>query len=116
MDAKGHFDEIGSIQSDDPPLIPTAVMPYLVRVRGIEMYILMAFAQSFALYFNILTDCGFNYSAIQYFAQDQEDHEGTAKNVLRRHAHQDRVDVPWVCDSPSLNGRYPSFQPRCNVF
>ena len=44
-------------------IVPVAVLPYLVRVLGMETYGLVAVAQSFAQYFNILTDYGFNFSA-----------------------------------------------------
>lgn len=54
-------------------IIPMAVLPYLVRVLGMEMYGLMAFAQSFAQYFTILTDYGFNFSATRSIAQQRED-------------------------------------------
>lgn len=55
-------------------VIPLAVLPYLVRVLGMEMYGKVAFAQSFAQYFTILTDYGFNYSATRSIAQQREDH------------------------------------------
>jgi PST family polysaccharide transporter len=54
-------------------VIPMAVLPYLVRVLGMETYGLMAFAQSFAQYFNILTDYGFNFSATRALAQNRGD-------------------------------------------
>ena len=54
-------------------IIPMAVLPYLVRVLGMEMYGLLSFAQSFAQYFTILTDYGFNYSATRALAQQQSD-------------------------------------------
>ena len=50
-----------------------AVLPYLVRVLGMDMYGLMAFVQSFAQYFTILTDYGFNYSATRSIAQQRHD-------------------------------------------
>ena len=60
-------------------LIPMAVLPYLVRVLGMEMYGLVAFAQSFAQYFTTLTDYGFNYSATRSIAQQREDHNSVSK-------------------------------------
>lgn len=55
-------------------VIPMAVLPYLVRVLGMEMYGLVAFAQSFAQYFTLLTDYGFNFSATRSIAQRGDDH------------------------------------------
>jgi len=60
-------------------VIPMAVLPYLVRVLGMEMYGLVAFAQSFAQYFTVLTDYGFNFSATRSIAQNQEDHLHTSR-------------------------------------
>jgi len=54
-------------------IIPIAVLPYLVRVLGIETYGLVAVAQSFAQYFNILTDYGFNFSATRSIAQSKDE-------------------------------------------
>lgn len=53
--------------------IPMAVLPYLVRVLGIEEYGLIAFAQSFAQYFTLLTDYGFNFSATRAIARQRDD-------------------------------------------
>jgi PST family polysaccharide transporter len=60
-------------------VIPLAVLPYLVRVLGMETYGLIAFAQSFAQYFNILTDYGFNYSATRFIAQNKQSSEAISK-------------------------------------
>jgi polysaccharide transporter, PST family len=54
-------------------VIPMAVLPYLVRVLGMETYGLVAFAQSFAQYFNILTDYGFNFSATRSISLNKND-------------------------------------------
>lgn len=56
-------------------LVPLAVLPFLVRVLGIERYGLVAFAQSFAQYFVLLTDYGFNLSATKQIARIRSDRE-----------------------------------------
>jgi PST family polysaccharide transporter len=56
-------------------LVPLAVLPYLVRVLGVERYGLVAFAQAFAQGFIFLTDYGFNLSATREFARLQRDHK-----------------------------------------
>ncbi|GGH14931.1 flippase [Silvibacterium dinghuense] len=52
--------------------IPMAVLPYLIRMLGVEMYGLVAFSQAFAQYFVIFTDYGFNFSATRYIAKHRD--------------------------------------------
>src|ERR1700733_365501 len=56
-------------------LVPLAVLPFLIRVLGIERYGLVAFAQSFAQYFVLLTDYGFNLSATKQIARIRSNRE-----------------------------------------
>jgi PST family polysaccharide transporter len=44
-------------------LLPLLTLPYLVRILGANLFGLVMFAQSFALFFNVLVDFGFNLSA-----------------------------------------------------
>lgn len=60
-------------------LIPMAVLPYLVRTLGIEIYGLVAFCQSFVQYFNLLADYGFNFTATRAIAQQRENLDATSK-------------------------------------
>ncbi len=73
-------------------LIPLAVLPYLVRVLGMEAYGLVAVAQSFAQYFNILTDYGFNFSATRSIAQSKHEPEHSSPYRLLCVSGQDLPD------------------------
>lgn len=55
------------------------LLPYLVRVLGVEQYGLVAFAQSIAQYFIIATDYGFNFSATRRIAQNRDNAEEVAR-------------------------------------
>ena len=48
--------------------MPLVVLPYLIRVIGIEKFGLIAFAQALVQYFMILTDYGFSLSATRTIA------------------------------------------------
>jgi polysaccharide transporter, PST family len=61
-------------------IVPLAVLPYLVRILGMDRYGLIAFSQSFAQYFSVLTDYGFNYSATRSIARSRGDREAISRH------------------------------------
>lgn len=56
-------------------ILPLIILPYLIRVIGLEHFGLIAFAQSLAQYFMILTDYGFSLSATRKIALCREEKE-----------------------------------------
>ena len=63
----GNFISLTTLQSISY-ILPLVVLPYLIRVIGIEKFGLIAFAQSLVQYFMILTDYGFSLSATRTIA------------------------------------------------
>ncbi|OGX05728.1 MAG: hypothetical protein A3G87_06895 [Omnitrophica bacterium RIFCSPLOWO2_12_FULL_50_11] len=53
--------------------IPFLTVPYLIRVIGAEKFGLISFAYAFVLYFALLADYGFNYSALREISISKED-------------------------------------------
>ncbi|WP_281245513.1 flippase [Granulicella pectinivorans] len=60
-------------------VIPAAMLPFLVRVLGVEQYGLIAFAQAIGQYFVIATDYGFNYSGTRAVAQSRDDKDEVSR-------------------------------------
>ena len=54
-------------------LIPLVTLPYLVRVLGVEKFGLVSFAQTFAMFFVMFVDFGFNLSIVRLISVNADD-------------------------------------------
>lgn len=56
-------------------VFPLITVPYLYRVLGVELYGLVSFSAAFMVYFTILTDFGFNLSAVREISVNRDSKE-----------------------------------------
>ncbi len=70
----GNFISLTTLQGINY-VLPLIVLPYLIRVIGMEKFGLIAFAQSLVQYFMILTDYGFSLSATKKISLCGEQHK-----------------------------------------
>ncbi len=76
----GNFLSLTTLQSISY-ILPIVVLPYLIRIIGMEKFGLIAFAQSLIQYFNILTDYGFTLSATRKISL-AKDHEERISHIF----------------------------------
>ena len=67
-----NFFSLGALQGVNM-VLPLIVLPYVVRVLGVENFGLISFALSIIMYFNILVSFGFELSATREISVNRED-------------------------------------------
>ena len=53
--------------------VPLILIPYISRIVGVENYGKLEYARVFVLYFTVLIDYGFNYTATREIALNRDD-------------------------------------------
>ena len=56
-------------------LIPLLVIPYIVRVLGVELFGKVSYAQNIISYFTLIVNFGFEYSATRQIAICKDNHD-----------------------------------------
>lgn len=56
-------------------LIPLLIVPYIVRVLGVELFGKVSYAQNIISYFTLIVNFGFEYSATRQIAINKSDHD-----------------------------------------
>ncbi len=54
-------------------ILPILVFPYLIKIVGIDKFGLVSLAQAVVLYFNVLIEYGFNFSATKFISNNRND-------------------------------------------
>jgi PST family polysaccharide transporter len=60
-------------------IVPLITVPYLLRTIGTEKYGLLAFAGSFAAYFQVISDYGFNLTGVRDISQNRHDNDALSR-------------------------------------
>jgi PST family polysaccharide transporter len=60
-------------------IVPLVTVPYLLRTIGTEKYGLLAFAGSFAAYFQVISDYGFNLTGVRDVSQNRHDNDALSR-------------------------------------
>ena len=53
-------------------ILPIVIIPYLIKIIGIENFGLVSLAQAIVLYINVLVEYGFNFSATKFISRNRK--------------------------------------------
>lgn len=97
-------------------LFPLITFPYLVRVLGVEKFGLINFASAFVGYFILITDYGFNISAVRLISINRNDKDKIAEIVSSIFAIKFFLFIVSAILFFSLINLIPKFQQDYNLF